>query len=61
MVTMEIGILMESTETGIFLDYGVQLSEDLPRVGSSRHPEANRRHSMLWACEEVPRCASGAC
>lgn len=47
MVTMETGILMESTEKGLFLDDGVQLLEDWPEwgapKGSSRKSEASRR------------------
>lgn len=63
MVTMEIGILVENTEEGIFLDYGVQLLEDWPEwgapKGSSGKPGASRRHGMLWESVKVPSSASG--
>lgn len=36
MITMEIGILMENTEKGIFLNYGVQLLEDWPEWGAQK-------------------------
>lgn len=50
MVTMEIGILMESTEKGVFLDYGVQLLEDWPEWEPQRGALGNQRPAEGKAC-----------
>lgn len=62
MVTMEIGILIESTEKRIFLDYGVQLLENWPEwgapKGSSRKSEANIKQGRLWESVKLSNFAS---
>lgn len=62
---MEIGVLLESAEKGIFLECEVQLLEDLSEWGAlrgrSKKSEASRRHGMLWEGVKVSDSASGSC